>query len=59
MKSKIKDFVTHSHKEINFNLETHTFDIWAIRLFLQLFIGQKLWPGRSGEERKGRDAVQC
>ena len=31
MKSKTKDFVTHSHKEIHFNLETHTFDIWIFR----------------------------
>ena len=31
MKSQIKDFVSHSHKEINFNLETHTFDIWTFR----------------------------
>ena len=31
MKSKNKDFFTHSHKEINFNLETPTFDIWIFR----------------------------
>ena len=51
MKSKIKDLVTHSHKEVNFNLETHTFDIWIFRpdnYSSKTSIEQNIWTGSAG-----------